>query len=175
MKTGEMTVAGAIVALSAACALADPLGTAFTYQESSLTAACRPRDLRFSICCVPFGPEAIAGPMSITAVGVSDGLFLPLGLTVPYARGVGSDAGYPPDGPLGAADEFCGQLDAPGKALHAIAHLPQCLASCTCARCNTRSSTFLQDVPLSTVLTVRTETVPALGGSAWTTGCRVFT
>jgi FG-GAP-like repeat len=78
MKAKRILNAFALLALSGSLITAAPLGTAFTYQ-GKLADGSNPAqgiyDLRFAIYDVASGGSAVAGPLTNSATGVTNGLF----------------------------------------------------------------------------------------------------
>jgi hypothetical protein len=78
MKSTRYSIALAVLAVSAQLALADPLGTAFTYQgrlTQGGSAANGSYDLRFILYDAEFGGSQQGNILTNSAVAVSGGLF----------------------------------------------------------------------------------------------------
>ena len=78
MNLKTLAALGAVLALSAVYASADPLGTAFTYQGQltvGANAANGIYDFQFAIYDAASGPNLVAGPLTVSLVGVTNGLF----------------------------------------------------------------------------------------------------
>ena len=88
ITTKTLAALGAVLALAAVNAPADPLGTAFTYQGQLMagtSAANGVYDLRFAIYDTAGGLNLVAGPLTISSVAVSNGLFT---TTLDFGAGV---------------------------------------------------------------------------------------